>query len=117
MADILLLEDDPDVGPYLEHVLLDQGYRVYFAATVAEAQSLLHRRTYDLVVTDGRLPDGNGLTIADAAKDRGIKTLVVTGFALQLPREQLQRHEYLMKPVRAAELLGVVKLALGEGPA
>lgn len=112
---ILLLEDDPLVGPFIEHVLLDAGYRVHFVGTVAEAQSQLDSRTYDLVVADERLPDGSGLTIADAAKDRGIKTLVVTGCALEFPAEHL-RHEYLMKPVRPAELLSVLKLTLGEGP-
>lgn len=114
---ILLIEDDPSVGPFLEHILLSAGYRVHFVSSFAEAQSLLDSRTYDLVLADGRLPDGSGLTIADTAKDRGIKTLVVTAYALQLPAEQLQRHEYLMKPVRPAELLGAVKLTLGEGPA
>jgi CheY-like chemotaxis protein len=61
-----------------------------------------------LVLTDVKLPDGNGMAIADRARDRGIEVVVITGFALQIPAEQLQRHHYLMKPVRAAELLGAI---------
>ena len=36
------------------------------------------------------------------------KTLIVTGFAFQLPREELGRYDYLLKPVRPAELLRAI---------
>ena len=109
---ILVVEDDPDVGPVMEHVLISAGYRVQLVAALAEALSQLQSRTYDLVLTDVMLPDGNGIGIADAASDRGIACLVVTGHALRLPVEDLARHEVLLKPVRARELVIAVERRL-----
>lgn len=117
MAKILLVEDDPDVGPLMFHVLFGAGHSVHGSAWAAEAMRLLDAVRYDLVVADGRLPDGSGIAIADAAAARGIKALIVTAYALQFPAADLERHPYLLKPVRPAELLLSVARLLGEiGP-
>ena len=105
---ILLVEDDSDVGPLLEHVLLSAGFRVHWVSTFAEAEALLEAREYDLVLADVLLADGNGLNIADAAKTKGIRSIVVTAYAFQLPKERLALHEVLLKPVRPAELVGAI---------
>jgi CheY-like chemotaxis protein len=108
LARILLVEDDPDVRPMMQHVLLSADYEVDVAVTVAEATARLERHAYDLVVADGRLPDGTGIAVADRAKALGVKTLVVTAYGLQFPAAELRRHPYALKPVRAAELLGII---------
>jgi DNA-binding response OmpR family regulator len=110
---ILLVEDDPDVGPLLEHALLHAGFRVHWVVGAVEAQALLGERNYDLVLTDVMLPDGNGLDIADAAKARGVKSLVITGYAFQFPKERLAQHEVLLKPVRPSELVHAIERRLG----
>src|SRR5207237_1051292 len=91
MARILLVEDDANVRMLLEHVLRGEGHDVDPTATVQQALSRLQQRGYDLVVADGKLPDGTGMTVGDAATADGVRTLIVTGFALQLPREELMR--------------------------
>jgi CheY-like chemotaxis protein len=106
---ILLVEDDPLVRPVMLHTLLAAGYRVDAAANAADARERLGSRSYDLVVTDGRLPDGSGLSIADEAKERGAKALVVTGHALRFVNADLGRHDYLLKPLRPAELISAVR--------
>lgn len=113
LSRILLVEDEPQVCTLMEHVLLSAEYAVDVAASFVVAQSLLDTRAYDLVLTDGMLPDGDGLKIAQTASERGIKALVITGYALRLPKEELHRHEYLMKPIRPGELLRAVKRHLG----
>jgi len=113
MSRILLVEDDLNVRVLLEHVLIDGGYEVDSAATVAEAMSLLDSVTYELLLADGRLPDGTGMALADHAQANGIKALIITGYAFQLASEELGRYEFLMKPVRPAELLQAIKRALG----
>jgi CheY-like chemotaxis protein len=65
------------------------------------------------VVADGKLPDGTGMMVGDEARAKGIKTLIITGYAFQLPREDLSRYEYLLKPLRPAELLKAIERALG----
>ncbi len=109
---ILLVEDDPGVGPLLEHVLMLAGYQVDWVGTVAEAEALLRSRSFDLVLTDVMLPDGNGIAIADAAKADGIKSVVITGHAFRIPAADLARHDTLLKPLRPRELVDAVKQRL-----
>jgi two-component system nitrogen regulation response regulator NtrX len=115
MRRILLVEDDPDVRPLLEHVLRGDGCAVDVAATAASARAFLRANVYDLVLADGRLPDGDGIEIADEAKELGTKTVVLTGYALSFPADRLARHEYHMKPIAPRELLGIVDRSIGPG--
>jgi DNA-binding NtrC family response regulator len=115
MSRILLVEDDHNVRVLLEHVLIDGGYEVDSTTTVAEAKSLLDSVSYDLLLADGRLPDGTGMALAEFAQASGVKTLIITGYAFQLASQDLGRYEFLMKPVRPAELLQAIERALGGG--
>jgi DNA-binding response OmpR family regulator len=110
---ILLVEDDVDAGPLLEHALLHAGFRVHWVSGAIEAHSLLDERVYDLVLTDVMLPDGNGLDIADEAKAKGIKALVITGYGFQFPKERLAQHDVLLKPIRPGELVAAIERRLG----
>ena len=115
MTRILLVEDDQNVRVLLEHVLIDGGYVVDSTTTVAEAKSLLDSVGYELLLADGRLPDGTGMVLAEYAQASGVKTLIITGYAFQLASQDLGRYEFLMKPVRPAELLQAIERALGDG--
>jgi CheY-like chemotaxis protein len=109
MACILLVEDDPNVLMLLEHVLRGEGHDVDTAMTAEQACSRLRQSGgYNLVVADGKLPDGTGMQVGEAASVAGTKTLIVTGFAFQLPREELSKYVYLLKPVRPAEFLRAI---------
>jgi CheY-like chemotaxis protein len=105
MTRILLVEDDHDVRLLVEHVLLDAGYEVDATDSVAGGLSLLECRSYDLVLADGRLGDGTGMQVADRARGLGdTPVLIVTGYAFDLPRNDLVRYDYLLKagaPARA----------------
>jgi DNA-binding NtrC family response regulator len=80
---------------------------------VEQACSRLRQsRGYNLVVADGKLPDGTGMQVGEAASVAGTKTLIVTGFAFQLPREELSKYVYLLKPVRPAEFLRAIERML-----
>jgi two-component system, NtrC family, response regulator HydG len=109
---ILVVEDDADLRLLLVHALVDARYRVDGVADVLEAERALARTRYDLVVADGRLPDGTGMDIADTAKARGIATLIVTGYAFHPAMAGLAQYDFLLKPVRPAELLGAIERLL-----
>jgi DNA-binding NtrC family response regulator len=113
-ASILLVEDDPDVRPVMEHILLSQLYSVTTAESVTVALSLLARQPFDLAICDVNLPDGNGLRVADRAKEMGVATLVVTGYGLILKPGDLAPYDYLLKPVRVPELVRAIERALTE---
>jgi two-component system response regulator PilR (NtrC family) len=110
---ILLAEDDRGVRATVEHTLLAEGYTVDVCGTVAEACALIDGRRYDLVLSDVLLPDGSGVKVADCADERGFKVVIVTGFAFRIAAAELERHDYLLKPVRREELLREVERRIG----
>lgn len=113
MARILLVEDDLDVRPLLEYVLgTEGGYAVTAVESVANAAMLLAAQPFDLVVTDVNLPDGNGLRIADQAKAKAVKVLVLTAHGLSLAPGELATYDYLLKPLRVREFLDAVRRQL-----
>jgi len=113
-ARILLVEDDPDVRPLLEHILITELYSATTADSVAVALSLLARQPFDLVVCDVNLPDGSGLRIADEATAAGVKALVATGHGLSLEPGDLAQYNYLLKPLPVSELVAAIERAPAE---
>lgn len=114
---ILLVEDEEQVRVLMQHVLLSAGYAVDSVASVAAAIEKIESRPYHLIMTDDRLPDGRGVAVADIARERGIDAVVITGYMLQVAKADLDRHDYLMKPLRPDELVAAAdqRLAQGEG--
>ena len=106
---ILLVEDERNLGELLVHVLLSAGFAVDLAATVAEAEHWLTTRDYGLVITDWRLPDGDGIALADRAAGLGMNTAVLTGYAFHMSAEVAARHEVWMKPMRPVELIAAIE--------
>jgi DNA-binding NtrC family response regulator len=104
---ILLVDDDKHLLLLLEHTLLNNGYHVATADSIATGLSILRSQPFDLLITDVNLPDGIGLTIADEALAAGLKVLVMTAHGLV-------NYDYLLKPVRIDELLDAVERRLAE---
>jgi two-component system, NtrC family, response regulator PilR len=113
-AKILVVEDDMDVRPLLEHILASKGYDVTMSETVTLASSFLDRQPFDFVITDVNLPDGSGLFIADKAIAAGIGTLVLTGHWPSLKGGSLNPYDYLLKPIRVSELLETIEHSFAE---
>ena len=114
---ILLVEDERTTRDLLANVLLAEGYRVDVAKTVAEAMSFLRVGSYALVLTDWRLPDGDGMLVADTAHQLGAKTLLMSGYLFQMQGGRADQHETLMKPLRPSELVDAVERSIGKADA
>src|ERR1700693_317079 len=115
-ARILLIEDEATSREILHFVLSEAGYAVDVAATAAAAHAYLGSALYGLVIADWLLPDGDGIYLADRAAGLGSQTLIITGHLSDLPAGTAKRHHLLIKPVKAAELLEVVRAMIGEPP-
>ena len=111
---ILLVEDEPITRELLTNVLVGEGYAIDVAATVAEAMRLLDRFQYALVISDWRLPDGDGLLVVETGAQLGAKTFVMSGYLFQMPGGRADRHETLMKPVRPSEMIDAVERCIGK---
>ena len=60
---ILIVDDEPDIRELLEITLARMGNVTHSAANLGESHELLKQHTFDLCLTDMRLPDGNGIDL------------------------------------------------------
>ena len=63
MDPILVVDDDSGFRQLLETILRGEGYEVETAAKVAEARRACGARAYSLVISDLKMPDGDGLDV------------------------------------------------------
>jgi DNA-binding NtrC family response regulator len=116
MPRILLIEDDPEVLVLFADLLADASHEVDTAGTVAGGRELMDDRDYDLLVTDGRLPDGLGTTLVDIARARGIRALLITGYTFEFlghkPPGDVTNYTLLQKPLHPGQFLTAVGHAL-----
>jgi CheY-like chemotaxis protein len=118
---ILVVEDDAAARRGLAALLAGAGYEVSETGSMADAIDTVEHDPPDLIVTDVRLAQFNGLYLA-AVNPRRIPVIVVTGFA-DAGLEQEARDlgaEFLLKPIRPSRLLAVIEQRLpltsdGEG--
>jgi DNA-binding NtrC family response regulator len=113
---VLLVDDDPLVLQYLVRVLTRLGFLTECASGGEMAISMLER-PYDLVITDMKMPDVDGLEVLKIAQDRWPATpvLVLTGFAAIPDSVQAMRlgaFDYLPKPIENKTLLAAIEKAL-----
>jgi two-component system copper resistance phosphate regulon response regulator CusR len=117
---ILVVEDDPTVGPYVKRGLEEHQNHVDLVDDGLEALRLASGGLYDLLVLDLRLPGMTGLEIVRTLRDRGITTpiLILTAqdavdFKVQVLRAGAD--DYVTKPFAFEELLARVE-AIGRRP-
>ncbi len=107
-GNILLVEDHAPTRVTLEHLLRRRRYRVFTAASVAEARALAAKEKIDLVVSDIGLPDGTGCELmADLKQRYGLKGIALTGYGMEGDITQSQIAGFvihLIKPVRVQSL-------------
>jgi DNA-binding response OmpR family regulator len=114
---ILLLEDEEHLALTLKFNLEEEGYRVFLAQTIKEAEELISERKYVLMLLDVMLPDGDGMDLCQAIRESGDHTPV-----LMLTAKGGERHivaglqsgadDYLKKPFGLAELLSRIEAIL-----
>lgn len=115
---LLVVDDEPDLRTLYELTLLREGYDIETAADVQGALLHLKDRIYSAVITDMRLPDGNGLDILRWLETTGRreKTIVITAYgSAENAVEALKAgaYDYLTKPVDLKQFRAVVASALG----
>ena len=110
----LVIEDDAAIAKINKRVLEAERFGVELAPTVADGERLTLAEDYDIIVTDLMLPDGHGLTVVKAVRERGKTTpiLVLTGVdGVESIVDALESgaDDYLKKPCRVEELRARVR--------
>ena len=107
---LLAVDDDRLLRMSIELLFEQHGFEVDTAAGVKEALAALDRDSYGLVLTDLRLPDGDGLSVARHARevDPAAKVLLLTGSDGELDEDEAWTAgviEILYKPCGLSTLI------------
>jgi len=102
MTHILVVDDDETILDLLKEALPALGYTADFAVAGDEAIQLLKKKPYDLILSDIRMPDINGIDVARAAyEDRPeVPILFMSGN----PNTIVEDRSFLAKPFTITEL-------------
>jgi two-component system response regulator PilR (NtrC family) len=116
-ARVLVVDDEPDILELLELALLRMGLQVERATTVQEALQKLDAQSFDLCLTDMRMPDGDGLEVVQhiGACNMDVPVAVITAHGNMENAILVLKagaFDYLSKPVSLEQLRTLVKAAL-----
>jgi len=114
---ILIVEDDPDLGRTLFEGLSKERNVIHLAQSAEEALGLFVQKAFDLVISDVKLPDLDGLQLLESIKNKSVHTPVImmTGFGtVQNAVAAMKKgaFEYLLKPFSLNLMDQVVEKAL-----
>ena len=114
---VLVVDDEADIRELVVLTLMRMGVEADSAETVTQALSRLAERSYDLCLTDMRLPDGDGLSLlARIAADYGnTPVAVITAYGSTenaVAALKSGAFDYLSKPIQLKQLREVVTAAL-----
>jgi two-component system, NtrC family, response regulator PilR len=116
-AQVLVVDDEPDIRELLELTLVKMGLGVQSVGTVAGAKALLNEERFDLCLTDMRLGDGEGLElvrhIAGLGVDLPVAVITAYGSAENaVAALKAGAFDYVSKPVGLEQLRALIKSAL-----
>ncbi|HEX2565700.1 MAG TPA: sigma-54 dependent transcriptional regulator [Burkholderiales bacterium] len=116
-AQVLVVDDEPDIRELLERTLIKMGIGVASVGTVSEAKERLKSEHFDLCLTDMRLPDGEGLDLVRhiGALGADLPVAVITAFGSAenaVAALKAGAFDYVSKPVGLEQLRALIKSAL-----
>jgi DNA-binding response OmpR family regulator len=118
---LLLVEDSARLRELLIEAIHGAGWRVDAVATLKEAEEAVVVATYDLLLVDLSLPDGDGLDFIRALRGDGVKTPVLALTARAAIDERISgldagADDYLVKPFNNGEFLARCRALLRRAP-
>jgi two-component system response regulator (stage 0 sporulation protein F) len=114
---ILIIDDDPHFLRVWSRILSGANFRVDTASGVNEALRILRDQRIDLVISDMRMPDTDGLSFVQEIRRVGnnLPVVILTAYGevdTYLQAMNLGATEFLNKPIKSDELLRVVRACL-----
>jgi DNA-binding NtrC family response regulator len=116
---ILLVDDDRHILESMSDWLRSQGYELDATATYADALARLRSKSYDLVLADIRLQDGDGFDLLEQCRRNwpSSQVILMTGYGTPdgaIEAIRAGAFDYLTKPLIDDELLMAIERALSQ---
>ncbi|MDV7137951.1 sigma-54 dependent transcriptional regulator [Maribacter sp. TH_r10] len=115
MPKILIIEDDTSFAQMLQKFLNRKGYEVEIGFTVKEGKLKLKQTDFDLLLTDLRLPDAEGIELISGLH-KNIPVIIMTGYAEVSSAVNAMKKgafDYISKPFTPDAVLTIINTALG----
>jgi len=114
MNSVLVVDDELSMREFLEIVLTKEGYEVHFAASGQEACDILDKEAFDLVITDIRMEDIDGLGVLRKVKEVNTETpvILISAFATAETAVEAMKdgaYDYIPKPFNVADFKKIVR--------
>ena len=114
---VLIVDDEPDIRELLEITLMRMGLETRCAEDYSSATRMLHDETFDLCLTDMKLPDGDGIALVDHIQQHypNTPTAVITAHGsidLAIKAMKCGAFDFVSKPVSLETLRNLVDKAL-----
>ena len=117
MAKILVVDDDQGMREFLEIMMTREGYRVVTASDAGKALARCRKETFDLVITDLKMPKMDGIAFLKEVKQLSPETMVILitayasgGTAVNAMKEGA--YDYIEKDFAIEDLKRIVRDAL-----
>lgn len=114
---LLIVDDALDTLELLDRNLSSNGYHVFSASSALEAIKMLEKTKIDLVITDLKMPDVNGLDLIRHVREnfKNTEVMMITGYPTiesAVAAVKIGAEDYLAKPFTDEELFSAVHKAL-----
>ncbi|PJR04600.1 sigma-54-dependent transcriptional regulator [Avrilella dinanensis] len=116
---ILVIDDDVSFCMLLNTFLTRKGFAVSTAYSIEEAKQLFDQTKFQLILTDVRLPDGDGVEILKYVKEENpmIQVILMTGYTdikTAVNAMKLGAFDYVAKPINSDQILDTIQQALSK---
>ncbi|MFO7931646.1 MAG: response regulator [Desulfosalsimonas sp.] len=121
LLNIMILDDEPIVGKRLTPALTRAGFEVEFFLDPKQALARLDEKEFDIVVTDLKMEEVDGIQVLEhiLSRCRNTRVILITGYAtVEVAREALVKgaFDFIAKPFKPGDLKAVInKAALSLG--
>ena len=117
MASILIVDDEFSMREFLEILLTKEGFEVNCAANGEEACSIIEKKKFDLVISDIRMDDVDGIDVLRKAKEVNSNTevIIISAYATANTAVEAMEggaYDFIPKPFNVGEFKTIIREAL-----
>lgn len=109
LQSVLLIDDDPTFSAVVESLLRDEGYQPILASDGLDALKLIDSGSFDVVLTDLRMPGATGLQVLEGLKTEGgytkVPVIALTNYASSAVGKSHSFYHVISKPFKPKDLI------------